>query len=70
MNAVPHLNVKVNDDEIVVTQNGSDFVAVYRLADYEPELNSKGKLLRPARILDAGVAGRRNEKARELGWIV
>ena len=61
--------MKVNEDEIVVTQNGSDFVAVYRLADYEPELTSKGKLYGPRVILTrAWLAA--NEKARELGWIV
>ena len=69
MNAESHLNLKVNDDEIVVTQNGSGFVVVYQLADYEPELISKGKLYGPRQFLTrAWLAA--NEKARELGWIV
>ena len=69
MNTEPHLNVKVNDDEIVVTKNGSDFVAIYQRAEYEPELTSKGKLYGPREFLTrAWLAA--NEKARELGWIV
>jgi hypothetical protein len=60
--------VKVKDDEIVITQNGSDFVAVYQLAKYEPELTSKGKLHGPREFLTrAWLAA--NEKAGELGWI-
>ena len=68
MNTEPHLNVKVNDDEIVVTENGSDFVAIYQRAEYEPELISKGKLYGPREFLmRAWLAA--NEKARELGWV-
>ena len=69
MNAVPHLNVKVNDDEIVVTQTALTSWRSTPLADYEPELISKGKLYGPRQFLTrAWLAA--NEKARELGWIV
>ena len=69
MNPFPQINVRVHDEEIVVTQNGSDFVAIYRLAELETELTAKGKLYGSREFLSrAWLAA--NEKARELGWIV
>jgi len=66
MNTAPDLNVQVKDDEIIVTQSGSDFVAIYRRAEYEPELIAKGKFYGPREFLSrAWLAA--NEKARELG---
>jgi len=65
--APPDLNVQVKDDEIIVTQSGSDFVAIQR-AEHEPELIAKGKLYGPPEFLSkAWLAA--NERARELGWI-
>jgi hypothetical protein len=68
MDTLPHINVRVQDDDIIVTQNGSDFVAIYRLDEHEPELTAKGKLYGPREFLTrAWLAA--NEKARELRWI-
>ena len=69
MNTMPDLNVQVKGAEIIVTQSGSDFVAIYERAKYEPELIAKGKLYGPRQFLSrAWLAA--NDKARELGWIM
>jgi hypothetical protein len=64
----PQLNVHVRGDQIFVGQNGSDFFAIYRKAEYEPELQASGKLHGTREFLTRAwlVA---NDKARQLGWI-
>jgi len=68
---MPALKVEVRDDEIIVTQAGSKFRAVYHKPDDQPQLIAKGT---PHGNYDydflaqAWVAA--NTKARELGWIV
>jgi hypothetical protein len=60
---MPDLNVRVKDDEIIVTQSGSDFVAISERAEHEPELIAKGKLYGPREFLSrAWLAA--NDKAR------
>lgn len=64
----PQLNIHVKRDQIFVGQNGSDFFAVYRKAEYEPELLASGKLQGPREFLTrAWLAA--NNKARQLGWV-
>ena len=68
MEPMADLNVQLKDDEIIVTQSGSDFIAIYEKAKYEPELIAKGELRGPCAFLTkAWLAA--NIKARELGWI-
>jgi hypothetical protein len=59
--APPDLNVQVKDDEIIVTQSGSDFVEIQR-AEHEPELIAKGKLYGPLSF----AASRAFDKTRAL----
>jgi hypothetical protein len=64
----PELNVHVRGDQIFVGQNGSDFFAIYRKAEYEPELVASSKLHGPREFLTkAWLAA--NDKARKLGWL-
>ena len=67
------LHVEVRDDEIIVTQSGSKFRAVYHSVHHKPEdqpqLIVKGT---PRGNYDflAQAWQAANDKARELGWIV
>jgi hypothetical protein len=69
----PSLQVEVGDDEIIVTQSGSKFRAVYHSVHHKPEdqpqLIVKGT---PHGNYDflANAWQVANDKARELGWIV
>jgi hypothetical protein len=39
------------DNQITVTENGCDFVAIYEKAKHDPELIAKGKLYGPREFL-------------------
>jgi len=39
---MPSLHVEVRDDEIIVTQSGSNYRMVYRKAEDQPQLIAKG----------------------------
>ena len=71
--SMPSLQVKVRADEIIVTQSGSKFRAVYHSVYHKPEdqpqLIVKGT---PRGNYDflAQAWQAANDKARELGWIV
>ena len=66
---MPTLRFEVRDDEIIVTQAGSKFRAVYHKPDDQPQLIAKGTPHGNYDFLaQAWVAA--NAKARELGWIV
>ena len=70
---MPSLQVKVRDDEIIVTQSGSKFRAVYHSVYHKPEDQ-------PQLIVKGTPRGNydflaqdwqaANDKARELGWII
>lgn len=70
---MPSLHVEVRDDEIIVTQSGSKFRAIYHSVHHKPgdqsQLIVKGT---PKGNYDflAHAWQVANEKARELGWIV
>ena len=70
---MPSLHVEVRDDEIIVTQSGSKFRAIYHSvchkAEQPPQLIVKGT---PRGNYDflAQAWQAANDKARELGWIV
>ena len=66
---MPPLQVEVRDDEIIVTQSGSKFRAVYHKPEDQPQLIAKGT---PHGNYDflAQAWQAANERARELGWIV
>jgi hypothetical protein len=63
------LSVEVRGDEIIVTQPGSKFRAVYHKPEDRPQLVAKGT---PQGNYDflAQAWQAANDKARELGWIV
>jgi hypothetical protein len=64
------LAVEVRDDEIIVTQRGSNEIrVVYRKSEDQPQLVVKGA---PHGNYDflARAWQAANDKARELGWIV
>ena len=63
------LRVEVVDDEIIVTQAGSNFSAVYYKPQDEPQLIAKGTPSGSYKFL-ARAWQAANDKARELGWIV
>jgi hypothetical protein len=69
---MPSLRVEVRDDEIIVTQSGSKFRAIYHCvghkAEEHPQLIVKGT---PKGNYDflAQAWQAANSKARELGWI-
>ena len=63
------LRIEVRDDEIIVTQPGSNFSAVYYKPRDEPQLIAKGTPSGNYRFL-ARAWKAANDKARELGWIV
>ena len=71
--SMPSLHVEVRDDEIIVTQSGSKFKAVYHsvhhMPEDQPQLIVKGT---PHGNYDflAQAWQAANDKARELGWIV
>jgi hypothetical protein len=71
--SMPPLHVEVRDDEIIVTQSGSKFKAVYHSVHHmpsdQPQLIVKGT---PNGNYDflAQAWEAANNKARELGWIV
>ena len=66
---MPALRVEVQEDEIIVTQTGSKFRAVYHKPDDQPQLIAKGSPHGNYDFLaQAWVVA--NAKARELGWIV
>jgi hypothetical protein len=70
---MPSLHVEIRDDEIIVTQSGSKFRAIYHSVHHkpgeQPQLIVKGT---PRGNYDflARAWQAANEKARELGWIV
>ena len=70
---MPSLHVEVRDDEIIVTQSGSKFRAIYHPVHHmpaeQPQLIVKGT---PTGNYDflAQAWKAANEKARELGLIV
>ena len=70
---MPSLHIEVRDNEIIVTQTGSKFRAIYHsvhhMPDEQPHLIVKGTPRGNYDFLTQAwqVA---NEKARELGWIV
>ena len=63
------LRIEVRDDEIIVTQPGSNFSAVYYKPRDERQLIAKGTPSGNYRFL-ARAWKVANDKARELGWIV
>ena len=63
------LRIEVRDDEIIVTQLGSNFSAVYYKPRDEPQLIAKGTPSGNYRFLVRAWKAA-NDKARELGWIV
>jgi hypothetical protein len=70
---MPSLRVEVRDDEIIVTQSGSKFRAIYHSVYHRPEEQPQLIVKRTPRgnygfLTQAWQAA--NEKARELGWIV
>jgi hypothetical protein len=68
---MPSLDVEVRDDEIIVTQSGSKFRAVYHSVHHKPEdqpqLIVKGTPHGNYNFL-AQAWQAANDKARELGW--
>ena len=62
------LRVEVVDDEIIVTQAGSNFSAVYYKPQDEPQLIAKGTPSGSYKFL-ARAWQAANDKARELGWM-
>jgi hypothetical protein len=64
-----NLRVEVVDDDIVVTQPGSNFSVVYYKPRDEPQLVVKGTPSGNYKFL-ARAWQAANDKARELGWIV
>jgi hypothetical protein len=62
------LRVEVSGDEIIVTQRGSKFRAVYRKSKDQPQLVVKGTPHGNYKFL-ARAWQVANDKARELGWI-
>ncbi len=64
-----NLRVEVVDDDIVVTQPGSNFSVVYYKPRDEPQLIVKGTPSGNYKFL-ARAWQAANDKARELGWIV
>ena len=62
------LRIEVRDDEIIVTQPGSNFSAVYYKPRDEPQLIAKGTPSGNYKFL-ARAWKAANDKARELGWI-
>ena len=69
---MPSLHVEVRDDEIIVTQSGSKFRAVYHVhhkSEDQPQLIVKGTPQGNYNFL-AQAWQAANDKARELGWIV
>ena len=70
---MPSLHLEVRDDEIIVTESGSKFRAIYHSvchkAEEPPQLIVKGT---PRGNYDflAQAWQVANDKARELGWIV
>ena len=65
---MPSLHVEVRDDEIIVTQSGSNYRMVYRKAEDQPQLIAKGAPHGNYNFL-AQAWQAANDKARELGWI-
>jgi hypothetical protein len=63
------LHTEVRGDEIIVTQRGSNFRAVYYKLPNEPQLIAKGTPSGNYKFL-ARAWQAANDKARELGWIV
>ena len=63
------LHIEVSDDEIIVTQPGSNFSAGYCKPRDEPQLIAKGTPRGNYKFL-ARAWRLANDKARELGWIV
>ena len=64
-----NLRVEVVDDDIVVTQPGSNFSVVYYKPRDEPQLIVKGTPSSNYKFL-ARAWQAANDTARELGWIV
>ena len=71
--SMPSLHVEVRDDEIIVTQSGSKFKAVYHSVYHKPEdqpqLIVKGTPHGNYDFLSQAWQAA-NDRARELGWIV
>ena len=60
---MPSLHLEVRDDEIIVTQSGSNYRIVYRKAEDQPQLIAKGT---PHGNYDflSGLASRKRQGAR------
>ena len=69
---MPSLHVEVRDDEIIVTQSGSKFKAVYHSSTKCPRINLTDREGPPRGNYDflSQAWQAANDKARELGWIV
>ena len=71
--SMPSLHVEVRDDEIIVTQSGSKFKAVYhsvhQMPKDQPQLIVKGTPHGNYDFLSQAWQAA-NDRARELGWIV
>jgi hypothetical protein len=62
------LHTEVRGDEIIITQRGSNFRAVYYKLPNEPQLIAKGTPSGNYKFLTRAWQAA-NDKARELGWI-
>jgi hypothetical protein len=63
------LAIEVRDDEIIVTQPGSEFLAIYYIPEDESRLVARAMPI-GTHEFKARAWRAANDKARELGWIV